>query len=69
MNERREEGRLRMRKVEGEMLNMMTYPSQSIDAVSLSEGTGVEGDMDAGEEALGKEVAVGGGGLTQSTDI
>lgn len=69
MDERWEEGRFRMRKVKGEMLDMMTYSSEGIDTVRLGEGAGVEGNVDAGEEALCDKVAVGGGGLTQSANI
>lgn len=69
MDERREEGRLGMSQVKCEMFDMVTYSSEGVDTVSLGEGAGVEGNVDAGEEALCEKVAVGGGGLTQGANI
>lgn len=49
-----------MRQVEGQMLNVMTYPRQSIKTGLLCEGVGGEGDMNPSKDPFGDKIAVGG---------
>ena len=58
VDERREEGRLSVWEVEGEVLDVLADASQGIDPRLLCEGVCVEGDVDAGEECLCEDVAV-----------
>lgn len=69
VDEGREEGRLGVWEVEGEVLDVVTDAGEGIDTGLLGEGVGVEGDVDAGEERLGEDLAVGVAGGTDGADV
>lgn len=69
VDQRRQERRVRVRKVKGEVLNVVADAAEGGDAARLGKGVGGEGDVDAGEEALGEQVAAGGGGLADGAEV
>lgn len=58
-----------MSKAKGQVLNVMSNSTQCGNSRGPRESVGCEGDMDAGEEALGDQVAAGRRGLADSADI
>lgn len=69
VDERREEGRLSVREVECEVLDVVADACQGINLGLLCEGVGVEGDVDASEEWLGEGLAVGRRGGPEGANV
>lgn len=69
MDQRRKKRGIRVSQVKGQVLDVMPNPTQCGNARGSGESAGREGDVDAGEEALGDQVAAGRRGLADSADI
>ena len=65
----RQEGRFRMREVEGEMFDMVADAGQGLYSRMLGEGAGCKGDLGAPEESFCNKVAEGRRGEADVGDI